>query len=123
MTVVSFSYKQGLPREADLVFDVRFLKNPHYDETLRPLTGRNAAVASFVSDDPDYALFFERMTGLLALLVPRYRAEGKSYLTIALGCTGGRHRSVAVAEALGSWLTCEFSTEEIAVSLAHRDLT
>jgi UPF0042 nucleotide-binding protein len=116
--VLSFSYKQGLPREADLVFDVRFLRNPHYVERLRPLSGLDAEVAAYVEADSAYAGFFQRLTGLLGPLLPRYEAEGKSYLTIAVGCTGGQHRSVAVAEALAAWLAAEGRP----VSVAHRDL-
>lgn len=102
--VLSFSYKLGLPREADLVFDVRFLRNPHYDDRLRPLTGEDPAVAAYVAADPGYADFFGRLQDMISMLLPRYAAEGKRYLTIAIGCTGGRHRSVAVAEALGRHL-------------------
>jgi UPF0042 nucleotide-binding protein len=100
IAVVSFAYPKGLPREADLVFDLRFLRNPHYDPALRPLTGRDPAVAAHVEADPDFPAFWRRMTALLDPLLPRYVAEGKKYLTIALGCTGGRHRSVLVAERL-----------------------
>jgi RNase adaptor protein for sRNA GlmZ degradation len=88
--VVSFSYGRGVPRESDLVFDVRFLRNPHYVDELRPLTGREPEVQAYVRGDPDFAGFTERLWGLLVPLLPRYEAEGKSYLTIALGCTGGR---------------------------------
>jgi UPF0042 nucleotide-binding protein len=102
--VLSFSYKLGLPREADLVFDVRFLRNPHYDDTLRPQTGDNPAVAAYVAADPGYADFFGRLRDMIDTLLPRYAREGKRYLTIAVGCTGGRHRSVVVAEALGKHL-------------------
>lgn len=102
--VTSFSYRQGLPRDADLVFDVRFLANPHYDPDLRPLTGRDAAVADYVAGDAGFQQFFDGLTGLLLPLLPRYAAEGKSYLTIAVGCTGGRHRSVFVAEKLAAWM-------------------
>jgi UPF0042 nucleotide-binding protein len=102
--VMSFGFPKGLPREADLVFDLRFLRNPHYDAALRPLTGRDAAVAAYVESDPDYAAFWQRITDLLALLLPRHAADGKKYLTIALGCTGGRHRSVLVAERLARHL-------------------
>lgn len=116
--VLSFGFKNGLPREADLVFDVRFLDNPHYDPDLKPLTGRDPAVAAHVEADEGFQPFFEGLTGLLAPLLPRYAREGKSYLTIALGCTGGRHRSVAVAEKLASWL--EQRGER--VHLRHRDL-
>lgn len=102
--VLSFSYKLGLPREADLVFDVRFLRNPHYDDALRPHTGDNPRVAAYVEADPGYAEFFGRLRDMIDTLLPRYAKEGKRYLTIAIGCTGGRHRSVVVAEALGKHL-------------------
>lgn len=105
LSVMSFSYRQGLPREADLVIDVRFLDNPHYDPVLRPLTGRDAAVGARVAADPDFQAFFDGLTGWLAPLLPRYAKEGKSYLTIAIGCTGGKHRSVYVAERLAAWLS------------------
>lgn len=116
--VTSFSYKRGLPREADLVFDVRFLRNPHYEPALRPLDGRRAEVDAFVAADPDFAPFFERLTGLLAPLLPRYRDEGKRYLTIALGCTGGKHRSVATAERLARWI----GEAGWRCALGHRDV-
>jgi len=96
--VVSFSYRAGLPREADLVIDVRFLRNPHWEPTLQPLTGLDPAVQDFIQTDTRFAAFEERLQALLDLLVPAYQEEGKSYLTIALGCTGGKHRSVFVAE-------------------------
>jgi RNase adapter protein RapZ len=117
LAVVSFSFRRGLPREADLVFDARFLKNPHYEPALRPLTGSDPAVAAFVESDPDYAPFIERLQGLIGPLLPRFDAEGKSYLTIAVGCTGGKHRSVAVAERLADWLR----EQGRSVSLSHRD--
>lgn len=104
VSVISFAYGVGLPREADLVFDVRFLRNPHYVATLSPLSGRDPAVGAFIEADPDYAGFFSRICDLLTLLLPRYRQEGKSYVTIAIGCTGGRHRSVHVAERLSGVL-------------------
>ncbi len=104
IAVISFAYPKGLPREADLVLDMRFLRNPHYDPVLRPQTGRDAPVAAFVQDDPAFPAFWDRMTGLLDLLLPRYVGEGKKYLAIALGCTGGRHRSVLVAERLAAHL-------------------
>ena len=116
--VTSFSYRNGLPRDADLVFDVRFLKNPHYDPALRPLTGCERAVADYVAEDPNFEPFFGRLTDLLAPLLPGYRREGKNYLTFALGCTGGRHRSVVVAERLARWLEDSGET----VTLLHRDL-
>jgi UPF0042 nucleotide-binding protein len=102
--VMSFAYGQGLPRAADLVFDVRFLRNPHYLDALRDKTGEDAEVGVYIEGDPGYADFFRRLIGFIEPLLPRYRAEGKSYLTIAIGCTGGRHRSVYIAEKLGAWL-------------------
>ena len=116
--VTSFSYKNGLPREADLVFDVRFLRNPHYDPELKPLTGRDRAVADYVAGDPDFAPFFGGLSRLLKRLLPRYEREGKSYLTIAVGCTGGRHRSVALAEKLAA----ELRSVGRSVTLNHREL-
>lgn len=104
VAVVSFAYRHGLPREADLVLDVRFLRNPHYQPDLRPLTGRDPAVQAYVRGDPDFAGFVAGLQGLALPLLPRYRSEGKSYLTIAFGCTGGRHRSVFLAELTGAWL-------------------
>ncbi|KAF0110496.1 MAG: hypothetical protein FD149_2647 [Rhodospirillaceae bacterium] len=116
--VSSFAFRQGVPREADLVFDVRFLKNRHYEPALRPCTGREADVAAFVASDPAFASFFDTLVCLLKPLLPRYEAEGKSYLTIAIGCTGGRHRSVFVAEQLTGWLRAQGTR----VALRHREL-
>lgn len=116
--VSSFAYRRGLPHEADLVFDVRFLKNPHYVEALRSQTGLDAPVGEFIEADTGFADFFGHLTALLEPLLPRYSDEGKSYLTIAVGCTGGRHRSVYIAERLGAWLGGK--GERVIVS--HRDL-
>ncbi len=116
--VTSFAYGRGLPREADLVFDARFLSNPHYVDELRLLTGRDAPVAEFIRADPGFARFFDSVTGLLEPLLSRFEHEGKSNLTIAVGCTGGRHRSVFVAERLADWLADHGQR----VSLRHRDL-
>lgn len=116
--VTSFAYRHGLPREADLVFDARFLKNPHYDLDLRPLTGRDAAIGAFVEADPGFAGFFEGLTAMLLPLLPRFENEGKSYLTIAIGCTGGRHRSVYIAERLSALL----DEGGHRVRLRHRDI-
>lgn len=102
--VQSFGFPKGLPPEADLVFDVRFLRNPHYVPALKPLTGRDPAVAAHIDADPDFAAFWQRLTGFLDPLLPRYVAEGKKYLTVAIGCTGGRHRSVLVTERLADHL-------------------
>jgi UPF0042 nucleotide-binding protein len=118
ITVISFGYPKGLPREAELVFDMRFLRNPHYDPALRPMTGKDAPVAAFVEADPDFAPFWARMTGLLDLLLPRYVAEGKKYLTIAVGCTGGKHRSVLVAERLAAHLLAGGWRSDV----IHRDI-
>ena len=108
--VTSFSYRRGLPREADLVFDVRFLRNPHYQSALQPLTGLDTPVGNYIIEDQDYTAFMNYMTGMLDLLLPRFEAEGKSYLTIAVGCTGGRHRSVFIAECLKNWLETKLSS-------------
>jgi RNase adapter protein RapZ len=117
ISVMSFSFRRGLPREADLVFDVRFLKNPHYDPTLKPMTGVDPEVVAFIATDPDYEPFMGRLEGMIGPLLPRFDAEGKSYLTIAIGCTGGRHRSVAIAERLAGWLR----EAGRSVTLGHRD--
>ncbi len=118
LSVVSFAYGKGLPREADLVFDVRFLQNPHYIDALRPGSGLDAPVAAYIEQDRGFAPFFESLTVMLGGLLPRYREEGKSYLTIAVGCTGGRHRSVLVAERLAAHLRAHGDN----VVLRHRDL-
>ena len=116
--ISSFGFKNGLPRDADLVFDVRFLKNPHYDPELRPLSGKDQSVADYIQTDPGYEPFFEKLTDLLNFLLERYTAEGKSYLTIAIGCTGGRHRSVYTAERLAK----SFHSGTYSVQVRHRDL-
>lgn len=117
LSVISFGYRHGLPREADLVFDVRFLANPHYVDELRPKTGCDPAVRAYVEADPDYPLLLEQLGSLLIRLLPSYQREGKSYLTIAFGCTGGRHRSIVVAEHFASRLRAAGWP----VSLFHRD--
>jgi RNase adaptor protein for sRNA GlmZ degradation len=116
--VTSFSYRHGLPREADLVFDVRFLINPHYDPVLRPYDGRDPKIAAFIEKDPEFKGFLTHLKALLAPLLPRFEREGKSYLTIAVGCTGGRHRSVLVAERLAGWL----QDQGRPATVSHRDL-
>jgi len=105
VTINSFGFKYGLPLDADLVFDVRFLVNPHYVDDLRPYDGRNQIIEEFVMREPDSGLFLEKLYDLMDWSVPRYVAEGKAYLTVAIGCTGGRHRSVVVSEKLGAHLT------------------
>jgi UPF0042 nucleotide-binding protein len=116
--VTSFSYRHGIPREADLVFDVRFLANPHYKPALKPLTGRDADCAAFIEADPAWAPFFDALTRLFGVLLPGYAREGKAYLTVAVGCTGGRHRSVFVAERLAAWL----AGSRHKVDVIHRDV-
>jgi UPF0042 nucleotide-binding protein len=105
VTLVSFAYPHGLPPEADLVFDARFLRNPHYDPILRPRTGLDPEVGACIETDPDFATFFDRVAELVELLLPRFVQEGKKYATIAIGCTGGRHRSVYFVEKLAARLT------------------
>ncbi|HEY4044619.1 MAG TPA: RNase adapter RapZ [Rhodopila sp.] len=105
VSLVSFAYPKGLPREADLVFDARFLRNPHYDPILQPRTGLDPAVGAFVEADPDFAIFFSRIAELIELVLPRFVQEGKKYATITIGCTGGRHRSVHLIEKLANHLT------------------
>lgn len=118
LSVLSFGFARGLPRNADLVFDMRFLRNPHWVPALRPGTGLDADVAAYVADDPAYPAATAQIAALLLLLLPRYRAEGKSYVTIAFGCTGGRHRSVHVTEDIAARLRAEgFSP-----TITHRDL-
>ncbi|MYA86046.1 MAG: RNase adapter RapZ [Acidimicrobiaceae bacterium] len=118
ITVLSFGYTHGIPLDVDIVIDCRFLPNPHYVDELRPLSGLDAEVAGYVMSQPVTEEFLERMESLLTLLVPQYVNEGKSYLTVAFGCTGGRHRSVAVTEHFAGVLTA--MGHEPAV--VHRDI-
>ena len=117
VSVSSFGFKHGSPRDLDLVFDVRFLPNPHWVPDLRPLTGIDKAVADYVLTDPAAVEFVDRVDELLAFLVPHYVDEGKAYLRVGIGCTGGRHRSVAIAEEFGRRLI----DEGIDVTVRHRD--
>ena len=118
VSLVSFGYKHGLPRDADLVFDVRFLPNPHWVEPLRPLPGTNSKVRSYVTGQAGYEDFMRKLRSLLDQVVPGYVTEGKSYLTIAVGCTGGKHRSAVVAEDLAEY----FRKRGYPVAVEHRDL-
>ncbi len=118
VAVVSFGYKYGIPADADLVFDVRFLPNPHFIPRLRKFSGRDARVARYVRSFPQTGEFLRRIEGLLTYLIPHYIGEGKSYLTIAFGCTGGRHRSVMMAEAVHKAL----HRRGYASKVVHRDL-
>lgn len=118
IAVESFGFKHGLPIDADIVMDVRFLPNPHWDDELRPLTGHDPAVRDFVLERAQASDFLDRFHSLIGSLLPSYEAEGKSYLTVAVGCTGGRHRSVAVAEELSARLRAQ----GCAVHTSHRDI-
>jgi UPF0042 nucleotide-binding protein len=119
IAVESFGYKHGLPIDADIVMDVRFLPNPHWEDALRPLTGHDPAVRDFVLERAQASDFLDRFEGLMLSLLPSYEVEGKSYLTVAVGCTGGRHRSVAVSEELARRLR----EHGYAVRTGHRDLS
>jgi UPF0042 nucleotide-binding protein len=125
ISLVSFAYPRGLPRDADLIFDARFLRNPHYDPILRPGTGLDPAVAAFVEADPAFEPFLAKVTDLLSLLLPRFVQEGKKYVGIAIGCTGGRHRSVHVAQCLAARLTelRPAGAPPWRVTVNHRELT
>jgi UPF0042 nucleotide-binding protein len=103
-TIMSFGYKNGLPREADSVIDVRFLKNPHWEEDLKPLTGKDRKVMDYINEDESIAPFLANLKHMLEITLPLYNHEGKNYLTIAFGCTGGKHRSVFIAEIIAGWL-------------------
>jgi len=118
VTIEPFGFKYGLPLDLDLLFDVRFLRNPNYDDALRPLTGEDPGVASFIEADPACAPFVSKLLDLMDFLIPRYIAEGKAQLTIGIGCTGGRHRSVYVAERLAAHLR---ENERVSVTMDLRD--
>jgi RNase adapter protein RapZ len=118
ISVVSFGFKHGLPTDSDTVFDVRFLPNPHWVEELRPMTGLEQGVKDYVLGNPQTAAFLEHLDELFAMLLPAYANEGKAYLSIAIGCTGGQHRSVALAEEIGRRL----QTGPFPVMVRHRDL-
>ncbi|MDE4192418.1 RNase adapter RapZ [Phaeobacter gallaeciensis] len=118
LSVQSFSYKRGVPRSVDLVFDCRFLANPYWEEALRSLNGRDAAVQDYVKQDPLYDGFMARVVDMVRFLLPAFRSEGKSHLSIAFGCTGGQHRSVTLAETLAKTLAKDGQQ----VSIRHREL-
>lgn len=118
VTLMSFGFRNGLPREADIVMDVRFLKNPHWDRDLKALTGQNDRVGAHIEGDENFAPFIQNFKNMIEPLLPRYNHEGKSYLTIAIGCTGGKHRSVYCVELLEQWL----STLDVQTFKKHRDL-
>jgi UPF0042 nucleotide-binding protein len=128
LLLTSFAFPAGLPLEADLVFDARFLRNPHYVLGLRDLTGLDAAVGAYVAADPDFAPFLDKVTELLTLLLPRFLQEGKKYVTVAIGCTGGKHRSVHVVQMLAARLNgvifgaSEPETPSWRIAVSHREL-
>ncbi|HEX2950938.1 MAG TPA: RNase adapter RapZ, partial [Armatimonadota bacterium] len=118
VNVLSFGYKHGVPLDADLLFDVRFLRNPHYVPELQRLTGNDALIEAYVMDDPDAPAYLEKLKDLLSFSLPRYGEEGKSYLTVGIGCTGGHHRSVVFARLLADYLR----SSGYEVVLEHRDI-
>ena len=118
ITLLSFGYKYGIPLDADLIIDVRFLPNPHYVARLRPLTGEDQEVKDYVLSLPVTAEFLAKFTSLIEFLIPLYMNEGKSMLTIAVGCTGGRHRSVAITNRLAELL----SAKDYQATVRHRDI-
>lgn len=119
LSICSFGYPKGLPRDADLVFDMRYLRNPHYNEELKPKTGKDEKVGEYIMSDPVFNSSWEKISSLILSLLPEYQKEGKSYLTIAFGCTGGKHRSVFVAEKMTKLLI----EKNFKVNLHHRELS
>jgi UPF0042 nucleotide-binding protein len=118
INVVSFGFKYGVPSQVDLLFDVRFLPNPYFIDDLRPLTGRDPQIQKFLREQEATEEFFSRLRDFVDFLLPHYANEGKSYLTVAIGCTGGKHRSVALSE----WLGKHLQSEDLPASISHRDL-
>jgi len=118
ISLVSFGFRNGLPREADIVMDVRFLKNPHWDKDLKAKTGKDAEVGDYIKQDQSFSEFMTNFQTMIEPLLERYNHEGKSYLTIAIGCTGGKHRSVFTVETLDKW----FRALKIKTNIKHRDL-
>ncbi len=117
VTIISFGFKYSLPYNLDLLFDVRFLPNPHFIEALRPKTGLDAEVINYLKEQPEYEIFYEKLLDFVSYLLPGYQREMKSYLTIGIGCTGGKHRSVAIAQRLGA----DLESRGYAVEIVHRD--
>jgi RNase adapter protein RapZ len=118
VTIITFGFKYSMPYNLDLLFDVRFLPNPHFVEELRPKTGLDPEILDYLDKQPEYEEFYEKLRAFVSYLVPQYRKEMKSYLTIGIGCTGGRHRSVAVGERLGD----DLEKQGYAVEVVHRDV-
>lgn len=125
LTLLSFAYPAGLPREADIVFDARFLRNPHYDAALRARTGLDAEVRAYVEEDPDYQAFFTSIMQLLTLVLPRFVTEGKKHATVAIGCSGGQHRSVTLVEEIAASLSRSHDItllSDVPIVVMHREL-
>jgi UPF0042 nucleotide-binding protein len=118
ISMMSFGFKHGIPREADIVMDVRFLQNPHWIPELKPKTGLDREVGDHIQQDVNFITFLDNFKNLIKPLIPRYAHEGKSYLTIAIGCTGGKHRSVFTVETLGAWL----KEQNLQTHIDHRDI-
>jgi UPF0042 nucleotide-binding protein len=118
VTIMSFGFKFGVPQNADLVFDVRFLPNPHFVPELKELTGKNNSVKEFVLEKDQTKEFIKKLKGMMDFLIPLYVKEGKTYLTIGIGCTGGRHRSIVIAEEIASLI----NLETLNISIIHRDM-
>lgn len=118
VTIMSFGYKMGVPRELDMMIDVRFLNNPHWDENLRPLTGQNDKVQAYINKDENFEVFFKKISEDILWLLPRYAHEGKQYFTIGFGCTGGKHRSVYTTEKMSAFL----KNQGYNVITRHRDM-
>jgi len=118
ISIQSFSYKRGMPRSLDMVLDCRFLRNPHWDKSLRAKDGRDPAVGTYITKDPRFGEFFQRTLDMVDFLLPAYRDEGKSHFALGLGCTGGQHRSVYVTESLANAL----AEKGWQVSIRHREL-
>lgn len=118
LRIISFGFSKGIPTDVDLLFDVRFLPNPHFDVELRPLTGKDKAVREFLESKKDTVKFWEKLSSLMDFLIPEYTKEGKSYLTIGVGCTGGRHRSVMIAERIKDY----FEAKDYRCIVEHRDI-
>lgn len=118
LQIQSFGFRYGVPVESDIVMDVRFLSNPHFVPELSPLTGLDLEVRNYILEKPDTSEFLDRFFSFMDFLIPRYRKEGKSYLTISIGCTGGRHRSVAIVEVLRDY----FSSSDVVLKVTHRDI-
>ncbi|KMQ90019.1 glmz -inactivating ntpase [Lasius niger] len=127
VTVTSFAFPHGLPREADMIFDARFLKNPYYVEALREKTGQDPEVVAHIAEDEDYGRFYQAILKMVELVLPRFAKEGKKYVTIGIGCSGGRHRSVALTEKLGHDLQALIAQglpreQDFSLTIAHREL-